>query len=474
MKNTIKIFAIIAVLFFTSCDEEFLQNEPLLDQSYELTLSNFAGLEQATMGAYSPLYNADWYGAEFIITADLKAGNAKSSPKNSGRYQTDFNFNLDPSSTSGLWNNAYQAITYACNVINAIDEYDATTEADVTQAMVNHLKAENLFVRALAHFDLVRTYAQPYNHQPDGPGVPIVLVTEIAEPARSTVKEVHEQVVADLKEAISLFSTDFAHEGAADPKAFASKAAAEALLARVSLYMSNYADAITYATNVIESGNYALYTTDEYPAVWGTDGAGEIIMEVYGSILQSNNPYWEEVGYILDPDGSYGDVCATNELLGLFAPGDVRASVFKQNSEGKFADYWWPNKYPGKAGDTRQNNIPVLRISEMYLIRAEANLAAGNNAAALADFNMLQVARGLGESVAVTAQDIFTERRRELNFEGHLFFDYGRLKKSIDRTDEDNRIAGTEDVSFPNKLFAAPIPIAEIEANKNMVQNEGY
>lgn len=474
MKNNIKLLAIIMVLFLTSCGEEFLQKEPLLDQSYELTLSNFSGLEQATMGVYSPLYNADWYGAEFIIAADLKAGNAKSSPLNSGRYQTDFNLNLDPANTSGLWNNAYQAITYACNVINAIDEYDPTTELEVTQEMVDHLKAECLFVRALGHFDLARTYAQPYNHDPNGLGVPVVLVTEIAEPARNTVKEVYDQVVADLKEAIGLYSDSYSHESGADPSAFSSKAAAQALLARVSLYMNNYADAITYSTAVIESGAYTLYTTDEFPAVWGTDAAPEVIFEVYGSVLQSNNPYWEEVGYIFDPDGSYGDVCATNQLLGMYDAGDVRASVFKQNSAGNYPDFWWPNKYPGKGGDTRQNNIPVLRLAEQYLIRAEANLMSGNNAAALADYNAILAARGVATAVSVTETDLFNERRKELCFEGHLLFDYARLKKSIDRVDEDNRISGTEDIPFPSNLFAAPIPIGEMEANKNMVQNDGY
>ncbi|MBR8537204.1 RagB/SusD family nutrient uptake outer membrane protein [Carboxylicivirga sediminis] len=477
MKKHISLVGVLlAVLFLTSCGDDFLEKEPLLSQSNELTLSNFDGLNQATMGAYAPLYSVNWYGAEFTITADLKADNAKSSPKSSGRYQTDYNWSQNSANTAGLWATAYQAITRASNVINAIDEtYDPATEPGVDLEEIDHLKAEALFVRALGHFDLVRVYAQPYTYQKESLGVPVVLVSEIGEPARNTVAEVYNQIVTDLEAALPLFKDGGIAREEVDSKAFADAAAAQALLARVYLYMGNYSKAEEYASKVIANEDFEIYTAAEYGSVWGTNGASEIIFEVYGDQNQSYAPYWSEIGYIYDPDGSYADVCATNNLLALYEETDVRADVFAEESKGNYPGYVWPDKYPGKDGVNKQNNIPVLRLSEMYLIRCEAYLnGEGTMAQAVADFNKIRANRGATELGIITMTDLFNERRRELCFEGHLLYDYARLNKTIERVDEDDRITGPVDITFPGHLWAMPIPIGEMESNSNMVQNEGY
>lgn len=472
MKNIIKILFVLMAFTIISC-EDYLVEQPLTTTSNELTLSDFEGLSASTLGAYSPLYSTAWYGAGFYIVSDLKANNAKSSPISSGRYQTNYSWQQDPSNTSGLWTNAYQTITYACNVLDKLEDFEPIP-GEANQADVNHLKAENLFLRALAHFDLVRLFAQPYTYQPNGLGVPIILKTEIASPERNTVSEVYAQIIADLNAAKPLFKTGFNQEhrsSLADLKGVASADAVDALLARVYLYMGDYAQAATFATNVINSGNYALYTAANYGSVWGTDAASEIIFEVWGNSSQTNAPYWSEIGYMYSPTG-YGDVCASQDLLDLLASesGDVRANLFLEGPSN--AGYFWTTKYPGKNGDRRQNNIPVLRLSEMYLIRAEARLNTGGDA--LADLNMIRTNRGLNAAVTITADDIFNERRKELCFEGHIFFDYARLNKSLVREDEDGRITENKDVPFPSYLWAMPIPIGEMEANPNMVQNDNY
>ncbi len=455
-----------------SC-EDYLVEEPLTTTSNELTLSDFSGLSASTLGAYSPLYHSAWYGAGFYIISDLKANNAKSSPISSGRYQTNYSWQQDPSNTSGLWTRAYRTITYACNVLDELEAFELMP-GEANQADVNHLKAENLFLRALSHFDLVRLFAQPYTYQPNGLGVPIVLKTERVSPERSTVSEVYAQVIADLNAAKPLFKASFNQEyrsGLADLKGVASADAVDALLARVYLTMGDYAQAATYATNVINSGNYSLYTEANYGSVWGTDAASEVIFEIWGNSSQTNAPYWAEIGYMYSPTG-YGDVCASQDLLDLLASeaGDVRSNVFLEGPSNP--GYFWTTKYPGKNGDRRQNNIPVLRLSEMYLIRAEARLNTGGDA--LADLNVIRTNRGLAAAVTITADDIFNERRKEFCFEGQIFFDYARLNKSLVRADEDGRITENKDVPFPSFLWAMPIPIGEMEANPNMVQNDNY
>lgn len=474
MKNIVKIFFIVVLaLSFTSC-EDFLVREPLLDDSYENTLSNWDGLNKATVGCYGPLYSEDWYGAGLPILADLKADNAKSSPISSGRYQNDYNWLQDPSNTSALWTRAYVAITRACNVINALDELDYTTlVADATPEQLDHLKAEALFIRALGHFDLLRMYAQPYTHDPNSLGVPIILETPspMDKPARNTVSEVYDQIITDLTDAIPLFTDDGIDRGEIDPKGFASANAAKALLARVYLYMGDYPAVYSQTEDLIDTTDTGLYTAAEYTTVWGEDAAKEIIFEVWGNDQQSYAPYWEEIGYMYDPTG-YGDVCATSGLLALYEAGDVRANLFQGDSN--YPGYFWPTKYPGKGSPNRSNNIPVLRMSDVVLMRAEAALAIGKPGEAQKLLHAVRSRRGLTSTPAATEQDIFDERRRELCFEGHLLFDYARLNKNLDRNDEDNRITGFEDISFPSYLWAMPIPIQEIEANENIVQNPEY
>ena len=188
---------------FTGC-QDFLVEEPILSQSNELTLGSYEGLDKAVAGAYAPLASVNWYGADFIIRNELKTANGKKwigTSYDSGRCNDLYNINQNANNTSALWGTAYYLISAANNVIDNLEgkESDTATAQDLA-----NLKAECLFLRALAHFDLVRTYAQPYNYTADAShlGVPVVLHTDAAaKPARNTVAEVYAQVIADLLEA---------------------------------------------------------------------------------------------------------------------------------------------------------------------------------------------------------------------------------------------------------------------------------
>ena len=422
---------------FTACNG-FLEEEPLLKQSNELTYATFDGLNQAGAALYSMMQSASWYDGQFILQSELRGGNAKNplSIPGSGRYRNDTQWNYNESSTSSLWTYAYYTISWANNIINNLDAAD---KGNATDKDVYNLKAEALFMRALCHFDLVITYAQSYKCGTENPGVPVILVTENGLPARNTVGEVYKQVVEDLLEAEKLMSDDYARAGVDDAAAACTKPAIQALLSRVYLYMENWQGAADYATKVINSGKFSLASGDAYLGMFTAATApkgGEIIFEIYGS---KKNDYWDESGwthlaYITSwgggNDGS-GDVCAP-----------------------------------------RETNIPILRLSEMYLNRAEAISKGASISGASARGDLEAIASKRGATVPGTF-NVLDERRKELMFEGHIVYDLARTQTALKRTDFDGTV--NKDIpAAPDYRWAMPIPKREMDANPNMTQNTGY
>ena len=479
MKKTIIGLALIATAgTFTACNG-FLDEEPLMKQSNELTFSTFDGLNQAGAALCTRFQSDGWYDGEFVLRSELRAGNAKN-PKSipgSGRYRTDTQWNYNESSTMGtLWSYAYYTITYANNILTNIETSD---NSDATPQQVNNLKAEALFTRALCHFDLVITFGQPYTVAPDSPGVPVVLVTENGKPARNTVSEVFDQIVADLTEAESLMSDSYVRAGVDDAAASITKPAIQALLSRVYLYMGKWQNAADYATKVINSGKYSLASGADYLGMFSAAVApagGEIIFEVYGSKKNNywDNSGWQHLAYITswgDGNDGSGDVCATADLVNLYEAGDIRLKLFAQNEND-----WLTLKYAGKAGSVpRETNIPILRLSEMYLNRAEAIVkgATVSGVTAASDLAKIAACRNAKAPAAPGQEDVFTERRKELQFEGHIAYDYARCKKALVRTDFDETV--NKDIpAAPDYHWALPIPKRELDANENMTQNEGY
>ncbi|MEX2372032.1 MAG: RagB/SusD family nutrient uptake outer membrane protein [Bacteroidales bacterium] len=478
-KNIIFLGLLAMMLSFTAC-EDFLYQEPRLSQTNELTLSTFDGLQKATLGAYTPLYATSWYGRDFVVTADLKGGNAKISPLNSGRFRTEYLWSNTPTASHGLWTNAYNLISRANNVINVIE--DGFEEVGVEQAELDRLAAECKFLRALGHFDLVRLFAQPYSYKAEAEaggkyyGVPIILVSEIGTPPRDNIEDTYAQIVQDLldaEEGLPYTSPN----GGTDPKGWATKYAAQALLARVYLYMEAWQDAADYATEVIDNFPGRLYTAEEYTTwdndgVWGTDAGVEVIFEVFGAEGNSSHGNWDVISYIMSPDG-YGDVGASKDVKDLYEAGDVRNDLFVNTAD--YPNDYWTLKYPGKApsGNLRQDNIVVLRLAEMYLIRAEATLeGATTGVSADDDLNEIRSQRGASDITGAGLSDVYEERRRELCYEGHELFDLARTQRGLTRADYDGAV--NQNIAFPNFLWAMPIPQDEIDANAEMEQNPGY
>lgn len=473
MKKII-LMSLVISLVLAGCDN-YLTEEPVLTQSTEITLSNYNGLNNVIAGAYSPLADGTWYGAFYVLNSEMRAGNA-TIPTNtdftSGRMTVARDMTYSSNATSGLWGFSYFVISAVNNVIENLEGKDV---GDVTAQDLDNLKAEALFLRALSHFDMVRLYATAYSKDPNAPGIPIILKTDVTateQPARNTVSEVYNQIIADLLEAESIIDPSYVRDGVTDSKAVATLPAIQALLSRAYLYSEQWQLAADYATKVINNSNFSLWTAAEYPTVWGKDVAGsggEVIFELYAAQANSYDEYWEGPSHMTDPSG-YADCAAHADLTGLYEAGDVRA-LFVTDAGGVSGSLW-TTKYVGKGIATPDlNNVIVLRLSEMYLNRAEAivNGASISGVTALSDINAIRAERGVSALGSAGASVVFEERRLELAFEGHLWFDYARTKRASSISDRPD-----QSLAADSYKWILPIPQREIDVNGNLVQNTGY
>ena len=462
--------------------------EPPMDPSDEWPLSTFEGIDGATAGNYRAVIS--WYGASFPLTFDVMCGNGMVGPVNTGRMRQEPAWNYTSTSTMGLWSSAYSAILGCNKVLTAIDEGKFSRDG-VSDEQINNIKAENLFLRALAYFDLVRVYAQPYGYIKangitgvEAMGVPIVLKDDLsARPSRNTVAEVYENlIIPDLVEAERLMSDSYVRAGVKDVVATVTKPVIQALMARVYLHHEDWQLAADYATKVIKNGRFRLLSGDRFVSMWdgsvdvAPQSGSEIIFEVY--VSQSDGSRSDLGDYLTAPEvaggAGYGDVRVSNDLIDLYDATDVRLTgLTKTNS--KYPGYRWSTKFPGKNGLLAYNNVPVLRISEMYLIRSEAIYrgATVSGVTAIDDLNRVATNRNAEAYASVTLDNLFEESRKEFLFEGHIFFDMKRLQKSLVRTDYDLDPL-TKNIDFPSYRWALPIPENDILYNNNIDQNPGY
>jgi hypothetical protein len=244
----------------------------------------------------------------------------------------------------------------------------------------------------------------------------------------------------------------------------ATKDAARALLARFYLYTENYAQASTYATQLIDDSNYEL--VDDFTAIFSGKNTSESILELqFDNVNTSGVRFWYAPGAI----GGRGELAAHDEFFASIDDADERKLLYDFDAVGGFT---YPTKYI-KAGDI--DNTHVLRIAEMYLIRAEADLQRGAGDP-LADVNAIRSRANLPDLDAVTLDDILNERKIELAFEGHRWFDLVRtgqaltVLNSVPRTNTPGDPAKLNDPA--RQLF--PIPNSELNVNENLEQNNAY
>lgn len=502
MKN-IRITLLSFFALLASC-KDTLDVQPQASLTQSQVLKDVATTQAILNGALASLRNGGYYGRDMIVLPELLADNCSLvNPGDRSGRGLNQSINLSGAHLNIYF--AYQGLNSANLVIDAIDKQQVAITSQADAVAINRLKAQALFLRALIHFDMVRTYSYNPNYILNNwdKGVPIVTTpvlakTDITLPARPTILAVYQQVEADLLAAIDLFNLTGSPN---TPSRFVpTQGAAQALLARVYIYWAGptypekYQLAINMATAAINSGLATLSTSANLVSNWvsggnGTTPNGESFFEVIFASNQENlgadNSIQGWYTRQVDSNGArvtgWGDVIASTSLVSSFpvTPAiDQRLASLMQQARRDFE--------PATSRETRKflssgqfgvKNVPVLRIAEMFLIRAEANSFLNNDVAALADLNVVRVGlttpsrTGLGALTGLTGStlrdEIFAERRRELAFEGHRWFDFTR--RGLDVLKPDGTVIAKTDYRI-----LANIPLAEVQANKNLEQNPGY
>lgn len=477
-----KITCLICLFLLISCND-FLKVEPGVQISINEQLSSKTGLKLALNGIYDDIESL--LSSQTNVYADVQGGNITFTPIVTNKeitvpsaIQNSYNFTdiAQESDYAGVYTSLYSIINQANIILKYFDTF-----AFLSQDEKNQLKAELLVIRAFSHYQLTLLFAQNYGLTSDASHLGIVYNTEtlligVDFPSRKTMKETYNLLQADLDSALSLFTNNQFLAGPSH--SLFNKKTTEALYARIALQMNDCEKAFLYANTVITTSGIILTSKDNYVTEWEKeeDPISEIILEFSaprtseGSVSQSISQ-WFNFGSNLN----YARYVASNDLLDLYEANDIRKNMFiEQNLPTRVAGieqnlpYYFTKKFQNGAGTTH------IRLSEMYLIRAEANARLDKENDALNDLNLIRERANLTSLSSTTAilNEIFLERRRELAFEGHLIFDIVRFKKDIVRNK--GCLATVCNLNYPSNFFVLPIPQTSIELNENIRQNEGY
>ena len=472
-----KITTACLVIFLSACEDRLADVLPKNEIATEEALVTINDHEIALNGVYTGLISSSYYGRNFVAIADHSSDNGFI-PAGAGARLNDFyTLAINPANTAlNTWAQMYDVIARANNVINSVRNLQ-----DGTEERRNRVLGEALFLRALCHHDLSRLFAQDYFFTDDAShdGVPYIEISEVGEPARDPISVVYQKLIIDLDEAVTLLDNN-SREGVDAPN-FASVWAAKSLRARVKLYMSDYAGALADAEDVINNGPYTLtdyivrdeeenIIPDQIDSWSDRNPTSESIFEMEVDQLDDLYPGLEGLSSIYIREEGYGDAGPNLDIINLYEAGDVRQNWYV-NIDG----IWFVSKYPGQGGNALFFTVPVLRLTEMILIQAEALADANQDQTARDAINLITAranAPAINSSGDQLVADILEERRRELAFEGHRYYDLKRLQQDIVRNDC-NLIQNCV-VPYGDRLFAYPIPIEEMAVNGNMRQNIGY
>lgn len=468
--KSLRITTILMGLFMIFSCEDQLNVIPEDNVASNTVFGSFATINGAVVGIYSKNQSGDLNGNPQMI-GDFMADDVNFVGSFPSLQEVDQFATLATNATiDNIWLDAYELIGAANNIIVNLPEVSPDDVTGLTEEDKSRFIGEAKFLRALTNFQLVNLFAQPFQIS-GGSNLGIPLVTQPFEGGdisefqleRSTVNEVHASIEQDLMDAITALPEDNALRAGAG--------AARALLARLYLYRGEWANAADLANQVINSGNYVL--ANDYDFYDDNPGSSENIFSVINTPTDGpqETAGSDEVytNFYNAAPGGRGDAPFSQDLIDAFAleAGDRRfdeLSVAASDAGGN--DTFFTTKYPDVVNNASDGM--VLRITEMYLTRAEANFQAGTSVGdtPLNDINLLRTRAGLANLGAVDLDAILLERRKELCFEGHRRMDLLRNNRNL------RPGGGAESAPGANKTIF-PIVDDEITNNPNITQNPG-
>lgn len=453
MKNKNKLIFLLLVFCWSSCND-FIDLEPETSLSSAVAFDNIEGIEAGINGAYSTLHN-DWVERQYVFAECLASNVFEVNTLGNSNYQealrhqtwTDL-FNI----SNYFWSMSYRAIDLSNQIIQAMPDIPEPNQQIVAEKA--RLLGEAYFIRGLSFFVLNRFFAQPQN----GLSVPLQIEpfkTEDA-PARATIEATQDQVIADLLQAESLMAGIESNNGRATIWAV------KALLARVYFEYKDYQNAESYANDVIQNGRVegkklALLNGDIAPLYSATITTENIFTFMATPRDRANTRLFE----IFSIQSSAVELSMSKPFWNIISKNKNDARIEQLHED--FRTAWACYKY-----NDRDMHIPYIRLSEMYLIRAESKVNNGDLDGGLADLNILRNRADLSETTYADKADlldqIYRERSLELSMEGDNFHNLKRLEQPIGGFP-------WEEARFKLVFF---IPEKETQLNPNLVQNDTW
>lgn len=371
--------------------------------------------------------------------------------------QQFYNYTLTPLNTviPGLWQYPYQSIYQVNAVLSGI-----AGSTGLSASFKQQITGEMEVMRALYYFNLVNLFG----------GVPLVTSTNYSETARlprATTAAIYGQVLADLNDATKKLTVNYPSAGRARPNLYV----ATALLARVNLYLGNWQSAYNEADSVIKAGMYDVTNTP----VTGVflSGSKEAIWQIPGN--QGYAGVADAQRFIPSSATAAPNYLVTPPLLTAFETGDKRLQNWIGTTTINGTTLRYPYKYKNRsASTTPMEDQMILRLAEMYLVRAEASLRLNKLSDALADVNVIRARAGLTGSTANPTSEtevlnaIMHERQVELFCEwGHRWYDLKRTGKAA-------TVLNAVKSGYKDEAALYPIPQSQRLLNNLLTQNPGY
>lgn len=491
--NILKYTVVAALLVaFTACDSILEDVEPATSVSGEVVLTSPDGVNALRASMYAKIHESFSFTTDYFVGPSAFADETRNRP-GSSRFQ-GYTQATGTSGTThlGNWGAAYDIIQDANLLIGAIDcsECDAATLAQ--------FRGEAHALRAFAYHTMVRVYGYEPGNYSVGPennwdaGVilrtdPVLDVADADLRPRSSVDDVYAQIFADLDAAETAFGEA---GGDAGTNTYASQAFVDGVRARAHLYAGNWANAASAAQDAIANSGGLVSSDSASVADMFYEDAGDHPEALLKIVL---NPNTEGGGYNNNGPATYtsdGFIAQlpTQFLIDKYGAGDWRLGWYQDCTTTQNNPLTQPTdcdgvntnglaivKFTGDLGNS-VDNLPYMRVSEMYLIWAEAAARDANNpAAGLAPLQTLRDARNAGAVPAAALADmaafedeILDERMRELAVEGHRFYDLKRLARDIRHPD------GTIKMRADSYRILAPLGSGLRNVNAELVENPGY
>ncbi|MFA6769854.1 MAG: RagB/SusD family nutrient uptake outer membrane protein [Bacteroidales bacterium] len=444
----------------------------------EEKITTVEGAEGMVIGVYDLLQSPLYFGRDMITLPEVLGDNVKLSISAS-RYKNQYSF--QPRAQIDIWTTAYSQIGSLNEAIVNLNKLDQGPK-------VKAVLGEAQFLRAFNYFYLAMTYSRVPAYLVGGFDlcVPLILepfynsggnISETASEPRSTVTAVWNQIEADLKDAFANLENNDAGMAPARISAIGVKA----FMSRFYLYKEDWQNSVDAATYVINNSSIPVYT-GAYREIF-SKGAESLFQLVYttsdnlgSSSLQAmygtyDDGFRDADGFGNGKGSGEANLSLSNEFMAAIdQTNDTRFTVTRKVRESG-QELWWTTKYNSWGGIFGLDNIPLIRISEVYLNRAEAYAQLKSYDLSRADVNHVRTKRNIGETVATNANllnEVLLQRRLELAFEGHRFFDMKRMGKPITRPD------GSPTIPYEDYRVVAPIGVTELDVNKKLVNNPGY